>query len=257
MKLNQVAVQLYTLRDFCQTTSDFAVTAKKVREIGFQNVELVGAGVVPDEEIIRILAGEGLRCCSFHESPDLILKSPEKIVERLNQMGCHYVAYPFPAGIDFKSESSVIQFAKDLNHSGEVIHKAGKTLCYHNHASEFERPVSRTVLDILYGETLPQNLQAELDTYWIQFGGFSPVEWCQKMKGRLPLLHIKDYGVNPENHQPIYKEVGLGNLDFKKIIAAAEDSGCQWFIVEQDTCPGNPFDSIQKSFEYVKQQLVS
>jgi len=50
--------------------------------------------------------------------------------------------------------------------------------------------------------------------------------------------------------------VGSGNLNFKKIIAAAEKSGCKWFIVEQDTCPGDPVDSLAKSFEYIKANLV-
>jgi hypothetical protein len=32
--------------------------------------------------------------------------------------------------------------------------------------------------------------------------------------------------------------------------------GCQWFVVEQDFTPGNPFDSLEKSFRYVKEKLV-
>ena len=79
--------------------------------------------------------------------------------------------------------------------------------------------------------------------------------WCESLKGRLPLLHMKDYQFKADN-SPIYCEVGSGNLNFKKIIAAAEASGCEWFIVEQDTCPGDPFDSVKKSFDYIKAHLV-
>ena len=35
MKIEQIAIQLYTLRDFSQTPADFAATMHRVREIGF------------------------------------------------------------------------------------------------------------------------------------------------------------------------------------------------------------------------------
>ena len=50
---------------------------------------------------------------------------------------------------------------------------------------------------------------------------------------------------------------GKLELPFARIIAEAENSGCQWFIVEQDTCPHDPFDSLRISFDYLKANLVS
>ena len=37
---------------------------------------------------------------------------------------------------------------------------------------------------------------------------------------------------------------------------AAEKAGAQWFIVEQDTCAKNPFDSLKDSFDYLKENFV-
>jgi len=51
-------------------------------------------------------------------------------------------------------------------------------------------------------------------------------------------------------------EIGHGNLNWPAIISAAERSGCEWFIVEQDVCPGDPFDSIRESFRFIKEHLV-
>jgi sugar phosphate isomerase/epimerase len=67
---------------------------------------------------------------------------------------------------------------------------------------------------------------------------------------------MKDYVVTVEN-QPQWTEVGSGNLDWKRIIAAAEASGCEWYVVEQDTCPGDPFDSLRKSYGFIRDHLVS
>ena len=82
-----------------------------------------------------------------------------------------------------------------------------------------------------------------------------PAEWCTRLKNRLPLLHLKDYAVDATG-KPYFAEIGQGNLDFKAIIAAAEASGCEWFIVEQDVCPGNPFGSLKLSIDYIKARLV-
>jgi hypothetical protein len=43
MKIEQIAVQLCTLRDFTETPADFAATMKRVREIGYPAVELASA----------------------------------------------------------------------------------------------------------------------------------------------------------------------------------------------------------------------
>ena len=60
MKLSQVAIQLYTLRDFCKTAADFAASMKKVREIGYTAVQISGVGPIPEAEIVAICKAEGL-----------------------------------------------------------------------------------------------------------------------------------------------------------------------------------------------------
>lgn len=256
MKLSQVALQLYTLRDFCKTAEDFAASMKKVRAIGYTAIQVSGVGPIAPEEIARIAAGEGLTICATHEGAQTILDNPQSVVERLKALGCLHTAYPHPAGIDLAVSGEASKLAAALNASGKVLADAGLTLSYHNHANEFMRVDGKVVLDTLYDETDPAYLKAELDTYWVQYGGGNPVSWCEKMRGRMPLLHLKDYKFTPEN-KPAFCEVGNGTLEFAKIVAAAEASGCEWFIVEQDTCPGDPFDSIKQSFDYIKANLIA
>jgi sugar phosphate isomerase/epimerase len=121
---------------------------------------------------------------------------------------------------------------------------------------EFRKVDGRLVLDVLYSETDPNNLQGEIDTYWVQYGGGNPVEWCAKLSGRLPLLHLKDYRISAE-HTPEFAEIGYGNLNWTEIVKTAEASGCEWFIIEQDTCPGDPFDSLKMSFDFTAEHLCS
>ncbi|MEO7932645.1 MAG: sugar phosphate isomerase/epimerase [Chthoniobacterales bacterium] len=256
MKLSQVALQLYTLRDHCQTAADLAATLKRIRAMGYRAVELAGVGPIPAAELDNILAGEGLLCCATHEPAKELLNHPAAVVERLQKLRCQYTAYPFPQDVDFTCADAVRQLARSLDAAGAMLHAAGIQLCYHNHAIELARHGKSTILETIYAETNPENLQAELDTYWVQYGGANPAAWCEKLLGRLPLLHLKDYAFGL-NNQPVMAEVGSGNIDFATVIAAAEKSGCKWFIVEQDVCPGDPFASVKQSFDYLQAHLVS
>lgn len=255
MKLDQIAAQFYTVRDFCKTAPEFAVSCRKVRAIGYTAIQISGVGPIPEEEILRICDGEGLTVCATHEPPDILLGNPEKVVERLRKLRCKYTAYPHPAGVNMAALSEVENLAARLDASGAVLAEAGLVLTYHNHAKEFVKHGDRTALDVIYEKCAPQHLQGELDTYWIQVGGGDPAAWCRKLNGRLPLLHMKDCVGTAEN-AGTYAEIGRGNLNFAEIVSAAEASGCQWFIVEQDTCPGDPFDSLKISFDYIAAHLV-
>ena len=63
------------------------------------------------------------------------------------------------------------------------------------------------------------------------------------------------YAIDADN-KPTFAEIGHGNLDWPRIVAAAKASGCEWYIVEQDRCDGDPFDSLKMSFDYITQNLL-
>ncbi len=257
MKIEQVALITYTIRDFIKTPEDFRESMKKIADIGFKAVQISGMGhdVMLPEDIAAVCAENGLTICATHEPSQMVLDEPEKVVDRLKALGTKYTAYPYPRDIDFTNADSRNALIQKLDNAGKVLREAGLVLTYHNHANEFYKYDGKTVLQHIYDETDPQNLQAEIDTYWVQIGGGCPTQWCESLKGRLPLLHMKDVGVRKAN-EPTMFEIGYGNLDFKAIVAAAEASGCQWYIIEQDVCPGDPFDSLKMSFDYIKANLV-
>jgi len=254
MHLNQIGFQLYTCRDLLKTPAEIAKTLKRLRSIGYAAIETCGTAV-SDEELGRIIREEGLVCVSAHQNGDTLLKKPDLVLENLQSLGCDLVAYPYPAGIDFSSSESVQTLISSLQHAGEIFTKAGKTLCYHNHQHEFRKLDGKIILEQIYDDTSANALQGELDIYWVQYGGGDIQAWCRKLTGRLPIIHLKDYQINAEN-TPRFAELGAGTLDLPGIIDSAEKAGCKWFIVEQDTCPGDPVDSLEQSFRAL-QQIMS
>jgi sugar phosphate isomerase/epimerase len=255
MKIEQVAVQLYTLRDQLTTPEDYQESLQKIADIGYRSVQVSGPRPISEAEISALCAEKGLVINSSHENSDLILDDPHKVVENLEAFGCRYTAYPYPRGVDFKSIDSVMDLIRKLDAAGKVLREADKVLTYHNHAVEFETLEGAPILELIYGRTNPEYLQGEIDTYWVHAGGSSPQAWCARLRDRLPLLHIKDYAEDADG-KPRFAEIGHGILDWKTIIATAEASGCEWFIVEQDQCPGDPFESLEMSFRYIRDNLV-
>lgn len=251
MQISQVAAQLYTLRDFLKTPADIQDTLKKVRNIGYEAVQVSGMAPIPEAELKAMLDGEGLVCCATHESTQAILEQPETVVERLQKLDCLFTAVPSPGSYDVSTLEAVKSFAAKMNAAGKFLADNGQTLTYHNHHFEFVRFGDQTMLDLFYSETKDRNLQGEIDTYWVQYGGASTLDWCRRLKNRLPLIHLKDYGIDADK-KPVFREIGQGNMNWNEILPAAEESGCQWFIVEQDTCEGDPFDALQTSFEFLK-----
>ena len=104
-------------------------------------------------------------------------------------------------------------------------------------------------MDILYEESAPDTLQAQLDVYWVQHGGVDPVSYIRTWASRCKVLHLKDM---LDNEERSFAEVGEGILDWPAIFAAAAEVGVALGIVEQDTCSGPSLDSARISFENLR-----
>ncbi|HVJ15252.1 MAG TPA: sugar phosphate isomerase/epimerase [Polyangiaceae bacterium] len=249
MKQSQIALQLYTIRAHTKDLQSFVTSMRRVRELGYGAVQISGTGPIPASELRRVCDDEGLVICATHEPGKTIVEDPRAVVDRLGTLGCRHTAYPYPH-VALASESDVLSLASSLNAAGEVLARAGMTLTYHNHAIELKKAGGRTLLEILYAASDPRLVQGEIDVYWIQAGGGDPVAWCERLSGRLPLLHLKDYGVGADD-KPRMAEVGYGNLDMARIVRAATAAGCQWFIVEQDEGFEDAFESAGMSLRYL------
>ena len=255
MKISQVGAQLYTVRDHLQDASAFARTIDRLKAIGYSAVELIPSNTVSDEEIAKICGEAGVSVAAAHVPGKVLVERPEAIVEKMGIVRSKIAVYPYPAGIDLSSRSEVEQLAHQLEHSAGVLRTAGLTLAYHNHAMEFSRLDKEIVYDAI--RRIAPGLSFELDAYWAQYAGMSPERWIRELDSKLVSLHLKDFGVASKHGEPPFMaEVGYGNLDFRILVPEAERAGCLWFIVEQDITPGDPFDSLERSFRYVRDEVA-
>jgi sugar phosphate isomerase/epimerase len=241
MAETSIAAQLYTLRDFLKTPDDIARTLPRVAEIGYRAVQLSALGPIETGALKRLLDGAGLAVAATHVGYERLRDDLDAVVEEHRVLGCSYVAI---GGLpqSYRTAEGYPRFAREASEVARRLKERGLTFGYHNHSFELEKLDGRTGLEILYTESDPNVFTAEIDTYWIQHGGGDPVAWIRRMAGRCPVIHVKD--MTMRGSQQLMAEVGEGNLNWPAILEACRTSGVEWYIVEQDTCQRDPFDSL-------------
>ena len=189
MSNSVIAAQLYTVREFTKTPADVAETLKKVSAIGYRVVQISAFGPIDPQEVKTMLDGEGLTCCITHIDYDRLTDDLPAVIDQHKLWECKHVAVgSMPGPYQENGVDGIKKFAEEANEIGRKLHKAGLTFSYHNHSFEFVRVGDKTMMDILFEETDPRYVQAELDTYWVQHGGADVVQWSNKMKNLIATL---------------------------------------------------------------------
>ena len=168
----RLTAQLYTVREFTQTAEDFRASMEKVADIGYTAVQVSAIGPIPHEEVKAITDEFGLAICITHVGFDYLQNDMADAIAQHKLWACPNVAVgSMPQAYRQAGEAGLKQFAKDATAVGKQLADAGLTFSYHNHSFEFARYGARTGLDVIYEESDPRYLMAELDTYWVQHGG--------------------------------------------------------------------------------------
>ena len=250
-----IAAQMFSFRNYIKTPAGVRDTFRRLKQMGYDAIQLSGSiAPMPTADLAAMLRDEGLTAPTSHSFAKTIVEEPEKEAERLLELGCRHTAYPFPHWRP-TGEGEVIELARELNEAAKRFRAAGVTLAYHNHSIEFERFNGRTMLEILYAEA--PELDAELDTYWVQKGGADPVRWIETLAGRQQVLHLKDYGMKPfcDCNGSVMMPVGEGNLDRERILDAADRAGVTCWVVEHDGDTSDPFGSFASSIRFLKEKF--
>ena len=218
-----------------------------------------------DENFKRFTA-LGLRCLgTWIGEIQSLINEPEQ-VKRIVEI-CHYygingatiggssVISSFWEGYGQNgSYDSMMRDIEAMNRLVTLFHVEGLTCLYHNHYQEFTTYYHGvSVMDYILTQVDPR-LQLKLDAGWVYVGGLDPVEYMEKVKDRIGMLHVKDF---TEMIQPRYFQVadtetdfgftsiGSGRLDIKGVLSKAGEIGIEYAIAEQDRMRHlNPADSL-------------
>ena len=240
----KIAAQLYTLRELLTDRSQVGRALRRLREIGYEHVE--DAGVHPSA---AELAAAGISVCATHESLDSLTNHVDQVVARCLDWRCRYVVVPSVPD-RYRSADGFRRFAGEATDIAAVLRPHGITLAYHNHDFELRVWDGEIGLETIFDSAPAEDLQAELDTYWLQFAGANPLDWIRRLSSRLPLVHLKDMTLGGRQ-----TEVGRGVTEWPAVISACRDAGTEWLVVEQDECEGDPLESLAISYRNLAELL--
>ncbi len=243
----EIGAQFFTLRDSCKNLDDFAESLRKVADIGYRTVQISGVCPYEPQWLKEQLDKNGLRCVLTHTAPDRMLADPAKVAAEHTVFGCDYIGI---GGYGFREEAlqeDLDNFTETYSAMAAKLRENGKYFMYHNHAHEFQKLDGKPMLQWLSEKMPAEDMGFTLDTYWVQAGGGDPAQWLERFTGRVPCIHLKDYG-----YQGKMCPIGEGNINFDRVFEKAEAAGSKFMLVEQDDCYGeDPFDCLKRSYEYL------
>lgn len=267
-----IGVQVYSVRD--DAARDFKGTIQTLKDMGYDGVELAGMYGLSAAEIRAALDEVGIPAISAHVPYVELLADPEGTIAAYKEIGCKYIAFPFLNDDVRPGTPAFPETLKNMKKICEIAKSMGMPMLYHNHDFEFIKLATENgeeyALDYMY-ETIPADLlQTELDTCWVNVAGEDPAAYIRKYAGRCPIVHLKDFykegkaenmyeliGVEKKAEKKgvfEFRPLSLGMQDMPSILAAAEESGAEWVIVEQDQSIGRtPMEAVKISIDYLKQ----
>jgi sugar phosphate isomerase/epimerase len=238
----RIGIQLYSIPE--DYNRDYLSTLKSLASMGYEGVEFAFSfGKADPEKLADCLEDEGLKAVGIYsDGINRLFDGSDDIYVRKGRLGYRYVTVGTPDMI--KEWDSAI---KTIERAGEEARRAGMTLLYHNHAPEVGPTNIVTPMSMLSERTDRDLVRFELDTHFISKAGGDPVEWLEKSRGRVPLLHCKDI-----NRDGSVAEAGEGILDMDAICRKAGETGVEWLIVEfSDIRTRKPMESARICIENI------
>ncbi|MBB3957022.1 sugar phosphate isomerase/epimerase family protein [Novosphingobium sediminicola] len=276
-----LGVQLYALGEAAQ--KDLGGTLKRLAAMGYTDFELPGLYGRSPKDLRADADAAGVRFGSIHMGMPqrlpagslTLMSSPQEIADALGTMGIRKAVLPMPllpddfkmpaAGGDMRAalvaavDAGGLDMWKRLggllNERAHALKPYGIDLGYHNHNMEFRPQGGTTGWNVLLGELDPKLVFLELDLGWAAAGGLDPAAEIRRLKGRIKMVHLKDIKASTKTNYALSQdpaEVGLGMLNWHKILPACAESGVENFYVEQEApFTRDRFDSMKISHDYL------
>jgi len=269
-----VGIQVYGLRDLLENTPEnFEKVMRGIKAMGYDGVELAGLYGLSAEYVRDTLKEIGLEPISAHVPLVDMMADAEGVAKEYGEViGVKYIVVPYLPEEYRHNTPGYPVVIEEMKKIGAVMKAHGIKLLYHNHDFEFVTlPDGTFGFDDIYTQIPADLLMVEPDTCWIKVAGQDPAGYVTKYGERCEIVHLKDFikEGNPKNLYKLigieteeaeeetgifeFRPVGFGQQIWEPILAAAENAGSKWVVVEQDEhydlCP---MECARRAREYLK-----
>ena len=250
--MKNFGLNLYSLREQIKTEELLVETLTRLKDMGYSFVQFSGAPFDAGM-ILRAAEKTGVPTVLTHVPIDRIISDTEKLIDEHLSFGCTNIGLGAMPQKIIADRDALFEKIDELEAAAEKMASRNVKFFYHNHHMEFFKYGGKTVLEII-AERAPK-INFTLDTYWVQYGGADVCDVIKMLKGRISCVHLKDYMITQSDgkFEPKFAPLGMGNMNFEKIIPAMREAGAEYFIVEQDNATelSSPFDEVKASADYL------
>lgn len=252
----KIGAQLFSLHKFIKTKPELDETLRRLKDMGYTCVQFSGAEYNADE-LAELSAKHGLPVYLTHIALDRLTGELDKVVAEHDKFGCENIGIgSMPMEYHFKQRDKIDEFIAIVAPIAEELRARGKKLFYHNHDFDLYKLSSGEITLDYIAKRVP-SLNLTLDTFWLQRGGVSPVDYLENYAGRAECIHLKDYLLDSaegwKRPDQKFAPIGCGTLNWERIMATAERTGVKYAFVEQDDAVeyDDPFGQLKLSADYL------
>jgi len=250
-----VGLQMWSLREYLP--KDLAGTLKKVRAMGFREVEGAGLWKHSAGELRAALDAAGLRCQSAHMSFERLRDDAPGAFAEAKALGASWVVCPWiPHDKEFTRDVA-LKSAEAFNRFATAAEGAGLRFAYHCHGYEMLPAPEGTRFETLAQNTDPKRVTFQIDVFHALYGGTDPVALIKRYAGRVTSLHLKDLKkgspITPgagTAKPDVDVALGTGEVDWPAVLRAAMGAGTALYYLEDESA--DPWGHIPQSLEYLR-----
>ena len=233
-----VGFQSWVVRDML--AKDFVGTLRRMAAMGYQTIEMCyppdyaqsGFGPLVNlkaSEMRRIIENTGLRCESCHFPMKGLTADLAQRLAFAKELGLTQMII---SSFWLKSDAKLADWLRacdETNQLGARTQKEGIQFGFHNHHFEFKQLEGVLIYDALMGALDPKLIKMQFQVAVIS-AGFEAAIFFTKYPGRFISMHLSDWSATEKKSVPL----GQGEVDWKKLFAAARTGGVQNYFVEMD-----------------------
>jgi sugar phosphate isomerase/epimerase len=204
---------------------DFDGTLAQIARMGYEGIEI--GGILP-AHAKKLCADLGLKIAGKHALYEELRTELQKHIDHTLELDVPTLLCAWSMNTPEHGWETITE---NLERVAQEVKKQGLNFAYHHHDHELLQNVGRqTVLDYMAANA--PSMDFEMDVAWLHLGGVSPSQYLEKYAQRTILVHIKDVKKTANGRD--FAELGKGDVDLSKALAAARKTATTWLLAEQD-----------------------
>lgn len=265
----KIGAQLHTVRDYCLTREGLFDALRRIREIGYDGVEIEDAHKVANpEEIAEFLEKIGLEVCCTRSRYGRTEFDLEGMIREAKLYGTPYMGVGTIGCEDiFYSASGIRRYTAFMTEVTEKAQEQGIIPTYDLRSQEYVRDGEGKLAYLRPSETLfpverilsdtPKAFHMAPDSWHLVNASIPIPECLNALKGRVDIFRFRDVKITP-NDLTFYRahrdpcECGEGVLDFASWLPSLTDAGVKWITLGQEFCTKEPFACLEISLRNIR-----